>query len=753
MIDSISDILIAGADYIARHPHFKFTGREKPLQNLQEILLQKSNNCVILTGASGVGMTALVMGLQTEKDKPGTPPKLMNKPIYFLDTDKLFESGDTALINKKFADVRTRMASVPGSVLYIENMGNFIDSCSKIGCSNLMNGMLGDLKKGRYSSILETPYEDLAKVIKYNSEIKATYTLHDLKEPKGAELASIVEASVPSLVKHHGISVSKEATAMATFLATKHRTGALQAMPAGINSLLDRALSSYALKAHSEPFRLVALEAKLKDVNAALSGAVPEHLRGVSPEELQTRWKSFEAEIAQFKTAWESRQKELQLAFNLQKSAQQRIAKLEIRLDSLLQGEKKDGVQIGEGPEVTKTRDDIEIAQKALKDGSVKFDEITAIVNKELQLGEAHVLDTFSEITGIPVKKLTQSDRDKIMGLEDRLNGRVFDQTHAVKKVFNAVKNAAAGLSEEGKPRGSFLFLGPSGVGKTELVKAVCDDLFDDPNAMVRIDMSEYMEKNAGNKLIGPPPGFVGFEEGGVLTEAMQKKPIRVVLIDEIEKAHPDVLNLFLQAIDDGRLTDGKGVTVTFEDVYFFFTSNIGQNNFPDRNVDYQAAVDQSIIELKEAGVRNELLNRFGGKRNIIGFYPLEPETMEKIVRRELGKVNAKLEKSNMAIDITGDDIARIGRMLYNPSNGARSVPGFFNDEVRPQASDIILSTPGASGILEMKLNEAKRTMDFVALKPIGERKSGLKAETKQAAQLHPAFDTAASTPAPPSHG
>lgn len=750
MTDSIDEILVSGTDYLAARPNFKFAGRDRELQNLQEILMQKRNNCVVLTGASGIGMTSLVCGLQASKEKPGAPPKLMNMPIYYLDTDKMFESGEPAQINRAFRDVRAKLSAIPGSVLYIENMGNFIDSCGKAGCSNLMNGLMGDLKKGKYRSILETPYEDLAKVIKYNSDIKATYTLRDLKEPKGAELQAIVEASIPAIEKHHGISISREAAIMAISLATKHRTGALQAMPAGVLALLDRALSAYALKAHSEPFRLVALETKLKEVNAALSGAAPEHMRGLSKEELQTSWKSLEIEIAQFKADWETRQKELRMAFTRQKTAEQRIIKLEARLEELRQRDRKDGVEVGEAPEIVKTQEDIEAARQVLKDGTKKFDEITAIVNKELQLGEAHVLETFSDITSIPVKKLTQSDRDKIMGLEERLNNRVFDQDHAVKKVFNAVKNAAAGLSEEGKPRGCFLFLGPSGVGKTELVKAVCDDLFDDPNAMIRIDMSEYMEKNAGNKLIGPPPGFVGFEEGGVLTEAMQKKPIRVVLIDEIEKAHPDVLNLFLQALDDGRLTDGKGVTVSFEDVYFFFTSNIGQNNFPDRKVDYQTAVDQSITELKEAGVRNELLNRFSGKRNIVGFYPLEPHTMEKIVRRELGKVNGKLAKLDLRVDISPTDITRIGHMLYNPSNGARSVPGFFNDEVRAKASDVILASPGTSGIMEMTLNETARTMESAGLKPKTTTSPSLTKEMQRAVQPP---HTPVAAPAFPSQG
>ena len=329
MTNDLNQVLISGADYLAARPDFKFVGRTKERRDLQEILMQRNSNCIVLTGASGVGMTGLVMGLQAAKAEPAIPPKLLNMPLYFLDADKLFESGDSSEINKTFREVRTKLAAVPGTVLYIENMGNFIDGCTKSGCSNLMNGLLGDIKKGKYQTVLETPYEDLGKVIKYNSEMKAAYTLRDLQEPKGDDLKAIIAAAVPGLEKHHGIRISPEAVALAITLATKHRTATLQAMPAGVIVLLDRALSSYALKAHSEPFQLLVLEGRLLEVTDALAGSPPEHLKEHSKEVLETKVEVLREEIKAFKTAWDQRQTELRTAYTRQQSAQQRITKLE----------------------------------------------------------------------------------------------------------------------------------------------------------------------------------------------------------------------------------------------------------------------------------------------------------------------------------------------------------------------------------------------------------------------------------------
>ncbi len=742
-IYNIDEILMTGTKYLEAHPDFKFVGRTQERRGLQEILLQKDNNCIVLTGASGVGMTSLVMGLQAGKSEATTPPKLLNMPFFFLDVDKLFESGESTQINKIFRDVRRRLSATPGSTLVVENMGNFVDSCGKAGCSNLMNALLGDIKSGKYQAILETPYEDLAKVIKYNSEMKATYTLFDVKEPKGEDLDAIVSESVAGLEKFHGIRISKEAVKLATQLAKKYRTGALQALPTGITQLLDRALSSYALKAHSEPIQLAALQKRLGDIDAVLTtGAGPEDLLAMKKEELEAAKAATEHDITEFNAAWDARQAELLKIYTGNRKIQAKITGYEEQLASIAVQDAKDQKPgdtpiIGDSPEAQQLHENIAEWNGKLQAGTAKFAEITAGVNKDLVLGEAQVLDKFSEITGIPVKKLTQSDREKIIGLEKLLNEGVFDQEHATKKVFNAVKNNAAGLADEGKPKGCFLFLGPSGVGKTELVKVLNQIMFDDPNAIFRLDMSEYMDKNATSKLIGPPPGLVGFEAGGALTEAMKTKPIRIVLVDEIEKAHPDVLNLFLQVLDDGRLTDSQGVTVSFEDTYVIFTSNIGQNNFPDRNVNYEDAIAKSIEELKEAGVRNELLNRFGGKRNIIGFYPLEAPTMCKIVRRELNKVNKKLEEKGLKIDLSDAEIDHIGKDLYSPSNGARAVPGFFADEVKPKASDIILETPGARGVLEMCYDPAHKSVTLVEFK-----QDTLAADADLAAARVPANDS-----------
>jgi len=334
------------------------------------------------------------------------------------------------------------------------------------------------------------------------------------------------------------------------------------------------------------------------------------------------------------------------------------------------------------------------------------FDQLIAEINDKLELCKDKVLLEFSAISGIPVNKLTQDERAKLMHLDENLGNRVFGQDEAVNKLANQIRVARAGLQNPDKPQASFMFLGPSGVGKTELAKALTTELFDDERSLLRFDMSEYMEKHAVAKLIGSPPGYEGYEAGGILTNEMRKNPRRIILFDEIEKAHSDIFNVFLQILDDARLTDNRGLTVSFRDATILMTTNIGTTHF--LNVEnFEAAKDLAMEDL-ESEYRPEFLARFNGKRNIVCFKPLGLEVIEKIATRDILRLNqmVKISSPNIEVDFPEKDIALMCRDHYKPVSGARGITGYIEGVIKPEIANTVLFDESASGKIVINYDE-----------------------------------------------
>ena len=343
-------------------------------------------------------------------------------------------------------------------------------------------------------------------------------------------------------------------------------------------------------------------------------------------------------------------------------------------------------------------------ANRAVAENKAAFEALEQEMNEGLALDPQAVTLEFSSISGIPADKLNQDEREKLLHLDETLKARVFGQDHAVEKLVGAVLMANAGLKEPDKPQGSFMFCGPSGVGKTEIAKALAMALKDSEKAMLRFDMSEYMEKHALAKLIGAPPGYEGYEAGGILTNSVRRNPHSIILFDEIEKAHPDVFNVFLQVLDDGRLTDNRGLTVSFANTLIIMTTNIGQPHFLDDALEYSEAMAETMREL-EGTFRPEFLNRFNGRQNIIGFKKLPLSLIERIAERELRKVNARIAAAGHAVQITmeKDQIAALCADRYNPVHGARGIPGFFAATVYPSIARSILTSPDVAGTLDLR--------------------------------------------------
>jgi ATP-dependent Clp protease ATP-binding subunit ClpA len=365
-----------------------------------------------------------------------------------------------------------------------------------------------------------------------------------------------------------------------------------------------------------------------------------------------------------------------------------------------------------ESAAVTEIRQKIEELNKAAAANKAEFESETAKINEHLILTNDLIVAEFSSISGIDVSKLNEDDRIKLKNLAETLNQRIFGQHEAVRRLSDAVKVARTGKKMNNRPQASFMFLGPSGVGKTEIAKALAVSLFGDEGALMRFDMSEYMEKHAVAKMIGAPPGYEGFEAGGILTNAARKFPNRIYLFDEIEKAHPDVFNIFLQILSDGRLTDNVGRTVSFADAIIIMTTNIGQPIALDPDLTWEE-IEAGMKEELDKTYRSEFLNRFAGRQNIVCFKKLELEHIENIVRREIKNLNITYGEMGVEIEISDKSLKAFCRDHYDPKIGARGLPGYIQANLEPTIVNTILDTPDASGTMIVEYNEATKAFDI----------------------------------------
>jgi len=696
--------LIRGDEYLARTPEFKLVGRDKELKRLSSILIRSKANSVLLVGPGGVGCSALCLGLQGSKKNPATPFDIVSKRLFWLDTDALFSQGDAAKINDSIDRMIKTLYRTPESVLIIEDMRDLIEAARNNGATYLINALTLAIKSNKTQAIIEARDEDLDFILRSHSDIRELFTFIDLEEPVGDDLAEIVKDASAQLGAFHKIRIAPDAVVAAIDLTSKYRSrdgGINRAQPERSATLIDRALSTYRLNAHGKAPGLAALEDKRTRIaNDSERAAV-------------------DAEIAALGAAWLQKQEAIRTLYGRQREGETAILELEEQLAARLAEEEKNRAEntapqapspnsgriaafarlsSGAGLESEQVRgikDQINRYQQELAKNKAAFDTLTAEINSHLELTRDIVLQEFAEISGISASKLNENEREKLRNLEAALKKRIFGQDHVVAQLANAVKTARVGRRNSEKPQASFMFMGPSGVGKTEIAKALAEALLDDEKALTRFDMSEYMEKHAVSRLIGAPPGYEGFEAGGILTNAMRKNPIRVLLFDEIEKAHPDVFNVFLQILSDGRLTDNVGRTVSFSEAIIIMTTNIGQPHFLDRALSFEEA---SAAAQEEVGktYRSEFLNRFAGRQNIVCFNRLDLNSIERIVRREFDGMDRTYGQEGIRITISDPDLKSFCEAHYDPAIGARGLPGFIQTNVEPIIVNMILD--GHSG-------------------------------------------------------
>lgn len=697
--------LIRGSDYLAQFSNFKLIGRENDLTRISSILMRKKANSLLLVGPGGVGCTALCLGLQACKNDPNAPFDIVSKRLFWLDTDKLFSCGDGAEINNKFQRALDILWKTPDSILIIEDTRDFIEAARNTGNTHFINALSLAVKNDKTQVIFEVRDSDLEQVLRWHSDFGEHYTLYDVKEPVGDLLKEIVSGIASGLVKHHGIRIADAAIQAAIDLTCKHRSddmGIGRAQPERAVTLLDRALASYRLSAHRKHPKVVDLEAKLN--------------RSTSTFEQQSLFQ----EINAFTADWATKQEQMRKLYKLQREGEIAVISLEEELENTLKAEKeRRAAGIEENPQrpnfaamltgggfdseaVSSLKNRIAEFQKQIAINKEQYEAHAAQINAELELTKAIVLEEFSAVSGIPASKLNEDDLATLRQLDTTMKRRIFGQDPAVNHVTNAVRIAKVGRRNKDKPLASFMFLGPSGVGKTEIAKALTEALTGDEKTLTRFDMSEYMEKHAVAKLIGAPPGYEGFEAGGILTNAARRNPARIYLFDEIEKAHPDVFNIFLQILSDGRLTDNVGRVCTFDESIIIMTTNIGQPYFLNPDLNFEQAVELAKQEL-EGTYRSEFLNRFAGRQNILCFDRLHHDSIVKIIRREVGDLARTYADSGVKLVFTDEELDKFCLAQYDPKLGARGLPGFIQTYLEPQIVNTILENPGVTGTFNVE--------------------------------------------------
>lgn len=641
---------------------------------------RKSKNNPVLIGEPGVGKTAIVEGLAQRIAKKDVPENLRDKTIFSLDMGSLIAGAKyRGEFEERLKAVLKQVQKSEGKIiLFIDEIHNIVGAGKTEGSMDAGNLLKPMLARGELHLIGATTLDEYREYVEKDKALERRFQKVLVKEPTVEDTISILRGLKERYEIHHGVRIHDNALVAAATLSNRYITDRF--LPDKAIDLVDEACAEIQVEMNSMPteldqsnrqlMRLQVEEAALKKETDAAS---QKRLKELQKELADTKEK-----VNKLKLKWENEKNDIQKVSD--KKAELDKAKHDLEnAESNYDLEKAAKLQHATIPQLQKQLKELEESERPsewMVEESVTENEIAEVVSRQ---------------TGIPVAKLVQGEREKLLHLADTLHKRVIGQDEAVDAVANAVLRSRAGLQDPSKPLGSFMFLGPTGVGKTELAKALADDLFDSEKHMIRIDMSEYMEKASVSRLVGAAPGYVGYEEGGQLTEAVRRNPYTIVLFDEIEKAHPDVFNILLQVLDDGRLTDGQGRTVDFKNTILIMTSNLGSEILLDSSESDGKISDETkekVMKLAQSHFKPEFLNRID---DIIMFSPLTLSVIEKIVDKFIDQLSSRLKSQEIELSI--DDKAKefIAKEGYDPAYGARPLQRFITTNIEtPLAKEII---------------------------------------------------------------
>jgi ATP-dependent Clp protease ATP-binding subunit ClpB len=660
-------------------------GRDEEIRRVLQILSRRTKNNPILIGEPGVGKTAIAEGLAHRIIDGDVPDNLKTKQLFSLDMGALIAGAKyKGEFEERLKSVVKEVISANGEIiLFIDEIHTLVGAGASEGAMDAANILKPALSRGELHVIGATTLKEFQKYFEKDKALERRFQPVMVNEPDTLDAISILRGIKEKYETHHNVQIKDEAIIAAVELSQRYISDRF--LPDKAIDLIDEAASKLRLEINSKPEELDTIERRIRQLEI--------EREAIKREKNQEKLKSLNEEIGNLTEERNRVNAKWQSEKDLVEQIQARKNEIE-NLKFEAEGAERKG-DLGKVAEIRYGRiPDAEKVIVELKRNLTALQKDSAMVNEEVDAEE--IAEVVSRWTGIPVSRMLQSEKQKLLTLESELHKRVVGQDEAIGAVSDAIRRSRAGLQDTKRPIGSFIFLGTTGVGKTELAKALAEFLFNNENSMVRIDMSEYQERHTVSRLIGAPPGYIGYEESGQLTEAVRKKPYSVVLLDEIEKAHPDVFNILLQVLDDGRLTDNKGRTVDFKNTIIIMTSNIGSHiiqenleNVTEKNRDevYDSTKKQ-VFELLKKTIRPEFLNRID---EIIMFRPLTNDEIRTVVEIQLAIIQKMLEKSEIRIRATKKAIQFIATMGFDPQFGARPIKRVIQKTLLNELSKMIL--------------------------------------------------------------
>ena len=659
-------------------------GRNEEIRRLLQILSRRTKNNPILVGEPGTGKTAIAEGLAHRIIRGDVPENLKDKKIYSLDMGALIAGAKfKGEFEERLKAVIKEVTSSNGDiVLFIDEIHTLVGAGADQGALDAANLLKPALARGELRAIGATTLDEYQKYFEKDKALERRFQKVMVDEPDTENAISILRGIKDKYETHHKVRIKDEAIIGAVKLSQRYIT--TRFLPDKAIDLMDEAASKLRMEINSKPEELDVLDRNIMQLEI--------EIEAIKREDDKEKLKSLNADIAEYK----DKRKEINAKWQSEKAVVDAIQNLKTEVESYkLEAEKAE--RNGDYGKVA------ELRYGKIKNSQLKLEEQQSIFSKQKgshlikeEVDYEDIAEVVAKWTGIPVTKMIQSDREKLLHLEKELHKRVVGQDEAVEAVSDAVRRSKTGLQNPNKPIGSFLFLGTTGIGKTELAKALAEYLFDDENAMTRIDMSEYQERHSVSRLVGAPPGYVGYDEGGQLTEAVRRRPYSVILLDEIEKAHPDTFNILLQVLDEGRLTDNKGRIANFKNTIIIMTSNMGSEIIQEKfefhkesNEGNSVLTKQEVISLLKQNMRPEFINRID---DIILFTPLSKNIIKSIVHLQLEHVKNILFKQEITLDATAEAIEYLTLKGYRPEYGARPVKRVIQKEVLNQLSKEILA-------------------------------------------------------------